>query len=113
MHRIDPAEPRDLSPDVLWRIRLLKHRLCPQVDERLRRNFDAILTAYREKKLDIDDQTSTIWYAGKMVKGPMSNKELKQRRLGPERPRLKELYGPGDLWAENVRTPYYVLCNPS
>ncbi|PGH01937.1 hypothetical protein AJ79_07768 [Helicocarpus griseus UAMH5409] len=101
MEKIDLDEPADLDEEVLWKVRLLKYRLRETADDDGRVNIDAVINAYRDKKLKVDDNTTKIWYAGHLVMGPVTNDDPKLEELGLEIPRLEEQYGPGDLWSEN------------
>ncbi|KAK2761256.1 hypothetical protein FQN54_001778 [Arachnomyces sp. PD_36] len=102
---IDPNEPKDLDPDVLWRIRVLKYQLRPSTDtEEGRVNIDAVLNAYRQGKLKVDDEHTTIWYAGHMIMGPLPNDDPKIESVGRLLPELDQKYGPGEFHAENHMT---------
>ncbi|KAK2803561.1 hypothetical protein FQN51_003323 [Onygenales sp. PD_10] len=102
---IDPSEPKDLDPDVLWRIRVLKYQLRPSAeDDQMRVNIDAILDAYRKGKLNkVNDELTTVWYAGHMIMGPLPTDDPMLEKLGTLVPELEEKYGPGDLWTEDTR----------
>ena len=106
-YRTDPSEPTDLDHEVLWRMRVLKYELRPTAYDDARVNIDAVLDAYREGRLKkVDDNITTIWYAGQMIMGPMSNKDPKLQELGLELPRLEKEYGLGDFWSEDVGILY-------
>ncbi|KAK2810327.1 hypothetical protein FQN50_003058 [Emmonsiellopsis sp. PD_5] len=102
---IDPSEPKDLDPDVLWRIRVLKYQLRPTAeDHQMRVNIDAVLDAYRTGKLKkVNDELTTLWYAGHMVMGPLPTDDPIFEDLSTVYPKLVEKYGPGDMWTEDTR----------
>ena len=70
-YRIDPTWPKDLEADVYWRLRILKYCIYNDCDLLEKVNIDAIIKAYIEGSLKVDDETATIWYGGKLLVGPI------------------------------------------
>ncbi|OJJ41992.1 hypothetical protein ASPZODRAFT_78107 [Penicilliopsis zonata CBS 506.65] len=117
---IDPDEPADLDPDVLWRIKILKYmyRDSPvirpdsildidamSVDPDTIVNRDAILNAYRHGNLKVVFGEVSVWFAGNLVVGPVQNSKLDQDHIIDKVPEWKEKYGPGRVWQERVCFP--------
>ncbi|DAA73628.1 TPA_exp: Uncharacterized protein A8136_4657 [Trichophyton benhamiae CBS 112371] len=100
---IDPTERGDLDADVLWRIRVLKYQIYPDSSNFLRENINAILNAYRQGQLKLDYDQVTVWFAGRLVYGPVPRKNFDLGAMVMEKGRgFYEKYGPGTLWAEPV-----------
>ncbi|RMJ20810.1 hypothetical protein PHISP_08319 [Aspergillus sp. HF37] len=112
---IDPDEPADLDPDVLWRIKVLKYmyRNCPvvrpanileldfaSVDPETVVNRDAILNAYRRGDLKVVSGQMSVWFAGNLVIGPVPESEFSLDDLVANVPEWRKKYGPGRVWEE-------------
>ncbi|EFR03378.1 hypothetical protein MGYG_06377 [Nannizzia gypsea CBS 118893] len=99
---IDPTELLDLDADTLWRIRCLKYRDLPvSLCDGDRVNLLAILDAYRQRKLAVDFDNVTVWYAGHMVYGLVPNKSFNFARILREKcPECYEKYGESAMHAE-------------
>ncbi|RFU34738.1 hypothetical protein B7463_g1624, partial [Scytalidium lignicola] len=112
---IDPEEPADLDEDVKWRMRVIKWTYEERNgddddDEEPNKmelvNRDAVLDAYRKKKLTVEDGKMTVWYAGHMVMGPMLKKDFNIQMKIDNRPKWEAQYGPGRIWTEECDEYY-------
>ncbi|RFU27504.1 hypothetical protein B7463_g8820, partial [Scytalidium lignicola] len=97
---IDPTEPQDLDDEVRRRMRMIKSIDFKILDEAHRINREAILEAYRQKKLKVDGQV-TFWYNGKMVMGPLPQNNITLQDIYDLRDKCIQQYGPGRFWEEN------------
>ncbi|KAE8344729.1 hypothetical protein BDV24DRAFT_126320 [Aspergillus arachidicola] len=113
---IDPDEPADLDPDVLWRIKCLKYIyhgrpvVRPEsildldfesVDPDCMVNLNAILNAYRSGNLRVVAGEASVWFAGHLVIGPLPNNKLSNYEIIHKVSEWREKYGPGRAWEEN------------
>lgn len=109
--RFDPEEPEDLDEDVQWRLRVLKYMdrvgegSDAGSDERDLKNRNAIVKAYRQQKLKVQDGQITVWFAGHMVMGPLSQRDFDFQDIIDDISKWTEQYGPGRIWVENVCHP--------
>ncbi|KAJ9353135.1 hypothetical protein DTO027B9_5387 [Paecilomyces variotii] len=107
----DPEEPEDLDEDVQWRLRVLKYMdrvgegSDAGSDERDLKNRNAIVKAYRQQKLKVQDGQITVWFAGHMVMGPLSQRDFDFQDIIDDISKWTEQYGPGRIWVENATLP--------
>ncbi|RFU35482.1 hypothetical protein B7463_g870, partial [Scytalidium lignicola] len=110
---IDPTEPQDLDEDVKWRMRIIKAANPQDIPEAEMVNRNAVLEAYRQKKLKVDGQI-TIWFAGKMMMGPLPR--LRQHDLltlvNNLRVKWNREYGLGRVWVEEYKKYRSALSGP-
>jgi hypothetical protein len=65
-------------------------------------NLNAILNAYRRKDIKVVDGQVTVWFAGKMVMGPLGCSKLEIGDLVENVSQWQKEYGPGRVWVEEV-----------
>ena len=100
---MDPTEPSDLNPDVAWRVRVLKHFHQPDCDNLYElENLNSVLEAYRCGKLRVENGQVTVFFAGRVVMGPLSNRDLDLKYVVDKVPEWQTAYGPGRIWLEEV-----------
>ncbi|RMJ24084.1 hypothetical protein PHISP_05042 [Aspergillus sp. HF37] len=99
---VDPDEPNDLDPDVLWRIKMLKYAYREDCDHDPGQlvNLNAVLDAYHRRDLKVVDNEATVWFAGKLTMGPLPDAELKIADYVDKIPAWREKYGAGRVWIE-------------
>lgn len=65
-----------------------------------RANIESILGAYRSRQLKLVNDMTSVWYAGNLVAGPMSRKNLDTRSIYVCYSEWNKEYGPGLIWIE-------------
>jgi hypothetical protein len=83
-------------------MRVLKYFLRKDCDDKELANLDAVLNAYRHRKLKVDDDLVTVWFAGHMTLGPLSGSDPKLDQIFEKVPEWQDMYGPGRIWLEEV-----------
>ncbi|KAH8820181.1 hypothetical protein F5884DRAFT_826601 [Xylogone sp. PMI_703] len=103
MEEVDLTEPQDLDEDVKWRMRIIKAADPKLVSEDERVNREAVLQAYRQKKLKVDGQI-TLWFAGKIMMGPFPNtrKPSLSYSIHNMTEKWSREYGAGNIWVEKA-----------
>lgn len=75
----------------------LKYFYLPDPDPYDLPNIQAILKAYRLKQLEVNDEMTTVWFAGVMTMGHLKNSELDLEEVVEKVPEWEEKYGLGHI----------------
>jgi hypothetical protein len=83
-------------------MRVLQYFLRKDADDKELTNLNAVLDAYRHRKLKVDDNQVTVWFAGHMTMGPLSGCDPKLDQIFEKVTEWQAMYGPGRIWLEEV-----------
>ena len=83
-------------------MRVLKYFLRMDCDDKELANLEAVLNAYRHRKLKVDNDQVTVWFAGHMTMGPLSSCDPDLDRIFEKVSEWQAKYGPGRIWLEEV-----------
>lgn len=84
-------------------MRVIKYtyRDVEDIDDGELKNRDAVLRAYRQRELKVDDKI-TVWFAGHLTMGPLSRNNFDFQHVIDNIPKWTEQFGPGRIWIEDV-----------
>src|SRR6267378_5659238 len=71
--------------------------------------FVNLLDAYRRGDIKVIDNQVAVWFAGRLVMGPIDRHNLKKDDLVDKVPEWREKYGHGRIWVEEVSLPIDVI----
>jgi hypothetical protein len=83
-------------------MRILKYLHRTDCDDKELANLEAVLNAYRHRKLKVDNGQVTVWFAGHIIMGPLSSCDPNLDDIDDKVPELQAKYGPGRIWLEDV-----------
>ncbi|KAL1983598.1 hypothetical protein VTN96DRAFT_10177 [Rasamsonia emersonii] len=83
-------------------MRVIKYtyRDVEDIDDGELKNRDAVLRAYRQRELKVDDKI-TVWFAGHLTMGPLSRNNFDFQHVIDNIPKWTEQFGPGRIWIED------------
>ncbi|KAK2761489.1 hypothetical protein FQN53_007689 [Emmonsiellopsis sp. PD_33] len=95
------SEPPGLQPIVYYRILCLQEIPVNRLDPELKRNIDAVIYAYRTRRLQFNPGRVTFWWRGERVEDLVFQTE---RSFDYDRAffEYKRILGDGVLWRERV-----------